>query len=111
MRARVRPLQRVHAAVYVQLIRRGTCAIALLASMLAGNFFVNGTFVILHATLRCKLLFALVHVARVRLRKRVHDTVLFQICLLIESLLAQITTERRSIVHTLVCRQFVSALV
>ena len=63
---------------------------------------VHGAFVRPHTALRCELLLAPVHVARVLLRKCVRDAVLLEFALPIESHLAQITIERRSVVQSLV---------
>ena len=99
------------AAVYVQRGLRGTCAIALFASVLARHLLVHGAFVRQQVALLSELLLARVHIARERLRKCVRNAVLFEICFLIESLLAQITSKRRSVVHALVGDQIVSLLV
>ncbi len=79
--------------------------------MFAQHLLVHNAFVHLHVTLRLELFLASVHVARPRLRKCVHDAVLFEPDLPIKSHLAPIAIERRSVVHALVSDESPSATV
>jgi hypothetical protein len=85
LRARVRTLASVRSTVFVQDCRVAKCPIAFFASM---HLLMHCTFVLQHIALPSELLLAPVNVARVRLRKCVHDAVFFESCLVIELLLA-----------------------
>jgi hypothetical protein len=75
------------------------------------QFLVYFAFVLLHIAFQRKHLFASIYIACVRLRECVRDAVPFEFALLIESLLAQFTDKRRSIVHALMFVQIASMFV
>ncbi len=79
--------------------------------MLARHLLVHGAFVSLQVPLFSERLFAPVEVARERLHKRVRDAVPNEIAFPTESLLAEITHERSSVVHSLVSSEIVSIIV
>ena len=93
----------MYSPVLLQFTRIVKCSIrALFASMLARHAIVHCAFVRLHVVLLCELLVASINIAREWLVECVRDAVLVENCFLIESLVANITSERSSIVHSLV---------